>query len=168
MMTKLLCLIRKFFCGFCPKEEEPEPIEELEPVKDSETITRAEYLSEMAKVGINPISLATPLDATLALASKEELDRIAPHLVYPADDYIAQVCDCEDYGLRGQCDAAFIFHASGVRLGLGHIPQGYHGFLVTMDIGKNIWWMEPNAGFPWAGVWHRIGERDYQPDKILV
>uniref|UniRef100_A0A6H2A2E5 Uncharacterized protein n=1 Tax=viral metagenome TaxID=1070528 RepID=A0A6H2A2E5_9ZZZZ len=144
-------------------------IEPAIPVTDLEMTSRNDYLSEMHKVGIEPIGLATPLDAQLTLTSKAELDRIAPDLVYPADLYISELeIDCEDYGIQAQCDAAFKFHVSGVRLGLGSMPLGYHGFAITMDKDKNIYWLEPNAGFPYAGVWYQIGEESYFPDKVLV
>ena len=138
------------------------------PVTDLVMIKRSDYITKMRAVGIEPISLVTPLDSMLSLTSKEELDRIAPDLVYPSDLYIAEIADCEDYGLQAQCDAAFKFNVSGIRLALGNMPLGYHGFAITMDKEFNIWWLEPNAGFSYAGVWYKTNDEGYKPDKVLV
>jgi len=138
------------------------------PVTDLMMVSRSDFIAEMRKANIEPISLTTPLDAKLSLTSKAELDRIAPELVYPADWYVAQIWDCDDYGIQAQCDAGHKFGVSGVRLGLGNMPLGYHGFALTMDKEASIWWLESNAGFPYAGVWHKIGIRKYVPDKIFV
>lgn len=138
------------------------------PVTDLITISRIEYLTEMQKAGISPIASGSPLDAVLSITNKLELDKIAPYLVYPADLYIAEIWDCEDYALQAQCDAGLKFHVSGVRLGLGWMPLGYHGFPVTLDKDRNIWWLEPNAGFEYAGEWKKIGDADYRPDKVFA
>jgi len=138
------------------------------PVLDLTMISRTDYITEMRKANIEPIGLATPLDSQLSLTSKAELDRIAPDLVYPADFYIDDIWDCEDYGNQAQCDAARKFHVSGIRLGLGNMPLGYHGFAITLDKERNIWWLETNAGFEYAGVWHKIGDKGYQPNKVFV
>ena len=138
------------------------------PVTDLVMISRRDYLHQMAMKGITPISLGTPLDTDLSITSKAELDRIAPELVYSAEYYLDQIWDCENYGLQAQSDAARFFHVSGITLGLGNMPLGYHGFALTMDKDFNIWWLEPNAGFPCAGVWYTIGEEGYYPDKVFV
>lgn len=136
-----------------------------EPVIDLTTISRRDYLDVMVAAGISSMAV---LDSNLTITTVAELDRIAPYLVYPADFYIAQIFDCEDYGIMAQGDAAHIFHVSGIRLGIGTMPLGTHGFVLTMDTSHTIWWLEPNAGFPYAGVWYKIGERDYIPKKVFA
>ena len=181
MLGSLFCALAKAF-GACDKKELegvihilqknnaelqkqlPEPII---PVTDLVWITRTDYLVELAKVGIKPIDWGTPLDISLSLTSKAELDRIAPFLVQPADEYIAEIRDCEDYGIEAQSRASK-YRVSSVRLGLGNMPLGYHGFAVTMDKEFNIWWLEPNSGFEYAGVWYKIGDNGYSPDKVFV
>jgi len=138
------------------------------PVTDLLRISRSEFLAEMAKVGIKPIDLETPLDSFMTITSEIELERIAPYLVYPADLYIAEIWDCEDYAIQAQCDAALKFHVSSIRLGLGQMPLGYHGFPVTLSKEGNIWLLDSNAGFPYAGGWFRIGDNGYNPNKIFV
>jgi len=144
---------------------------EIVPVTDIVMLSRSDFLAEMAKVNIIPIDLGTPLDADLSITSKAELDRIAPFLVQLAGLYILQIRDCEDYGIEAQSRAAS-YHVSGIRLGLGNInnsqASGYHGFVLTLDKEYNIWWLEPNASFEYAGVWYKIGEHGYFPDKIFA
>ncbi len=141
---------------------------DIKPTTISTFISRDDYLSKLAKCGIQPISLGTPFDSQLAITSKAELNRIAPGLTYSAEDYVAEVADCEDYGMRAMVDAAFKYHCSGIRLCLGWTELGYHGFCIALDTEDNVWWLEPNAGFEDAGVWHKIGEGTYRPDKVLV
>ncbi len=138
------------------------------PVTDTTTISRINYLMVMGMEGIEPIASGSPLDSDLTITSKSELDRIAPYLVYPADFYVNEIWDCEDYALQAQCDAAHKFHVNGIRLGLGFMPLGYHGFPVTIDKDGNVWWLEGNSGFEYAGVWKRVGEEGYRPDKVFA
>ena len=136
-----------------------------EPVLIAKNISRTAFVTAFRAVGIEPIIM---LDSILLIADKTELDRIAPYLVFPADEYVAEENDCEDYALRGQVDAGRDFKVSGIRMVLGNTPAGYHAFLATLDTDGEIWWMEPNAGFDFAGVWHKICEQGYEPDKVLV
>ena len=137
------------------------------PEAETVTITRHQFIEVMGGQGIQPVSLATPLDATVRLASKTELDRIAADLVFPADRYVAEVYDCEDYALQAQLRAGHVYGVT-VQLGMGYMPQGYHGFAITLDTEYNIWMLEPNAGFLYAGVWFRAEENGYKPDKVLI
>ena len=138
------------------------------PVTDLLMISRHDYLHQFAMKGITPVSIGTPLDTDLSITSKAELDRIAPELVYSAEYYLSQIWDCENYGLQAQSDAARFFHVSGITLGLGTMPLGYHGFALTMDKEFNIYWLVPNAGFPYAGVWYKIGEVEHYPEKVFA
>ena len=138
----------------------------IEPVTDLTIISRSGYLSIMGDAGIAGISV---LDSTMTITSKTELDRIAPYLVYPADLYIAEIFDCEDYGIMAQGDAARLFHVSGIRLGIGWIPLGKHGFVITIDTYNKIWCLEPNAAFEYAGQWLPINdEHGYKPEKVFA
>jgi hypothetical protein len=162
MIGELFCALGKAFGG-C-QHEQPE----LGPVTNLLTLSRSEFLAEMQKVGIAPIDLGTPLDSIMTITTESELERIAPHLVYPADWYINEIWDCEDYAIQAQGDAARQFHVSGIRMGLGWMPLGYHGFPITLSKEGNIWLLDPNAGFPYAGEWFRIGQNGYNPNKVLA
>jgi hypothetical protein len=146
-----------------PVPPEPLPVPELETI----LLERQGFLNIMKNYGIEPISMATPLDASVRFASKQELDRIAPYLVYPAEWYINELWDCENFGMQAANDAGRIFEIS-VFLGLGNMPLGYHGFAVTLDRDLNLWLLEPNAGFEYAGRWFQKGENSYSPDKVFV
>jgi len=148
----------------------------VKPVLEGNTITmtREEFLSVLEAKGIQPISLATPLDGIVRFAKKEELDRIVSSLVYPGEWYKLDLWDCEDFGLQAQLDAGRKFEIS-VRLALGWINNPnvgnkdvYHGFALTMDTNLNIWLLEPNSGFPYSGKWFKIGDNGYKVDKILI
>ncbi len=140
----------------------------IEPVTKYDMVDRQYVVDRLFAIGIQPISIGTPFDSHISITSKKELDRTAPGLVTPADLYIAEIADCEDYGMKAQIDASFTLHVSSIRLCLGWMPDGYHGFAITMDDNGDVWWLEPNAGFEYAGVWHKIGEEDYRPDKVLI
>ncbi len=131
-------------------------------------ITRADYLAALSTVGIEPLSTQDPLDKMVNVCSEAELDRIVPLLVRPADDYIAETADCEDYAMSETVKAAFDYHASTVRVVLGDTDAGYHGFLVMVDDAGHVSIAEPNAGFPHAGRRMAIGEYGYIPRKVFV
>ena len=145
------------------------------PLIETENISRDDYLAALANYGIVPISVGDPLDPLLALASKEDLDLIAPELVYPADWYIAGAFDCDKYGLQAMLDAGRKFSTS-VSLCLGWMELGYHGFALAMDKTYKIWLLEPNAGFPHAGRWFAptltmdkpLTEDMYYPVKVFI
>jgi hypothetical protein len=156
--------------------QKPLPVPPVPPVPDPDVpvpadqtieMGRQDFLNMMGNFGITALSPVNPMDSIVRLASKEELDKIAPHLVYPAEWYISDLWDCEDYGMQAQLDAGRRFEVT-VRLGLGMIELGYHGFAITLDREFNLWLLEPNAGFPWAGVWFKKGENTYLPDKIFI
>lgn len=138
------------------------------PVNIVLEITRNNFINALRdRYNIEPISLSNPLDSSLKLTTKEELDRVAPDLVYPADWYVDELWDCEDYGLQAQLDAGRKLKFSA-RLCLGDMGLGYHGFLMTLDSDLDLWLLEPNAGFSYAGVWFRLGENEYQPRKVFI
>ena len=136
------------------------------PESETITITREAFVAKMQEYGIQPLSPLNPLDSIVRLASKAELDRIAPDLVYPADWYITDLWDCEDYGLQAQLDAGRRFEVT-VRLVLGDTPQR-HGWAATLDKDLNLWMLESNSGFEYAGQWFRKGDNGYIPDKVFI
>ncbi len=143
--------------------------DKLKPVTGKRSIlTRDEFLNKLAKFGIKPIATDVPLDSEITIANKTELAQIAPSLVYPASYYVAETWDCEDYAIQAQSDAARIFKVNGIRMVLGDMPLGYHGFLITVDTDDNAWWLENNAGFVYAGEWRPIGDEGYIPRRVFA
>lgn len=139
------------------------------PIPESETIemSRQDFVDKMKTLGIEALAPLNPMDSVVRLASKFELDRIAPELVYPAEWCINDLWDCEDYGCQAMLDAGHKFEVT-VRLGLGQMELGYHGFAITLDRDLNLWILEPNSGFPYAGEWFKYGENTYHPDKVFI
>lgn len=143
------------------------------PESETITLTRKEFIDALKALGIVSLTGSSPIDSIVRLAAKSELDRIAPSLVYPAEWYINDLWDCDDYGLQAQLDAGRKFEVS-VRLGLGNVnvPNlgfvGYHGFAITLDRELNLWLLEPNAALPWAGVWFKQTENSYVADKVFI
>ena len=165
MSSQLLLRCLNWLLGSGVKESD---LDRPDPFGLCSTITRADYIRVLSDKGIKAMSLDTPLDDWYSVVSKKQLDVIAPYLVYPADNYLSEVSDCEDYAIRAQSDAAFNFHVSSVRLCLGDTPLGYHGFVVAVDTERNLWLLESNAGFEYAGEWFRIGLYGYVPEKVLL
>ncbi len=139
------------------------------PVTDLLVLDRNLYLQKLAAFGITALNQYDPLDDTVTLAGMSELERIAPDICYPADWYIDQIWDCENYAAQSENDAARLFHVSGICRVLGHMPLGYHGFIATLDKDTfELWILEPNAGFDYSGGWVRPEEIAYKPEKILI
>lgn len=139
------------------------------PVTDLLYINQVAYLGKLAEYGISSLLKADILDAKVTLTSKSELDRIAPYLVYPANWYIAEIWDCDNYGIQAMNDAARLFHVSGACLALGYTDFGYHGFLIVLDTDSSaLWVLEPNAGYPWAGRWRKPSDIKYTPIKVFI
>ncbi len=149
----------------------------VQPVVELLQVTRRFFVDHLlTEYNITTINKgANPMDSTLTLTSKAELDRLGPELVYPASWYIAELWDCEDYALQGQLDAGRKFKFSA-RMCTGWMEGGYHGFLLTLDTRLQPWVLENNAGFPWAGVWHKpvftdsptLKSEHYWPQAVFI
>lgn len=130
-------------------------------------LSRADFVSILKKAGYGHLNSGSPMDAWVHLPSKSQLDQIAKELVYPADWYQSDLMDCDDYALQAQIDAGRKYLVT-VRLGVGKIPEGAHAFAIAVDQQFNVWVLEPNAGYPWAGVWFKPGEHGYELKEVFV
>ena len=147
----------------------------MAPITETYKISRDDYIAALARYGITPLSAGDPLDPFLTIQSKAELDRVAPALVYPANWYIENLWDCENFGMQAANDAGRLLYFSAV-LCTGFMELGYHGFVLAMDTDKNVWLLEPNAGYPWAGRWFAptltfdkpLQDSMYIPKKVLL
>lgn len=141
---------------------------ELKPEPVSNTmqmvVKRNFFLKHLKdRYGVLPLT-ERAMDNRLVLVSKERLDEIAPELVYSADWFADEYWDCDDYAMQAQCDAGRKFGVS-VRLTIGQMELGPHAFVCALDVDMQLWLLEPNAGFPWAGKWF-LPTLDY--DKPLT
>tara|TARA_R100001530_G_C4316807_1_gene154611 strand:- start:1225 stop:1713 length:489 start_codon:yes stop_codon:yes gene_type:complete len=149
------------------KEEEQELTFLSTPDDKISKITSREYRIRMRTLGIISLTYPQTLDSEYFLTSKKELDRIAPNLVYSSDWYMNDIYDCEDYACQAMLDAGRL-HGISARLTMGQTELGYHGFVSTLDTDGNLWMLEPNGGFEWAGEWFKQGEHGYIADKVFV
>lgn len=83
-----------------------------------------------------------------------------------------EVPDCDEYALNAVCKAAFKFGISMVKF-MGTIPKegtnelALHAWAGTM-VGRNKFvFIEPNLGFPWAGI-VEPGEHGYIAKTWLI
>lgn len=160
-----MCFVRKVYV---PNIYVPDP---PYPEIAVETISRTEYLSVLAVKGVVPYG--DILDSHFTICSFKSLQIITPFLIQSAEFYTLHVDDCEEYGIWAQALASRIFRVSGIRLCLGFMPYGYHGFIITVDIDRNVRWLEPNAGFYYDFIdanpgWFTPGEWDYIPEKVFA
>lgn len=119
------------------------------------TISRSDYLSMLSIYGVRELAVS-PVDAVVRLSSKSVLDTIAQRLVYPADWYVADIWDCDDYALQAMLDAGRKFGVTA-RMMIGQMELGSHSFIGSLDIDQRLWLLESNAGYPWAGQWFAAG-----------
>lgn len=78
---------------------------------------------------------------------------------------------CQDYALKAQTVCAERYELNSLRLCIGDIPQGKHGFnLFPYGDGEGIegiMLFEPNEGYKWSGILE-MGEKGYQPELVLI
>jgi len=146
------------------------------PIPDSPKalLSRKDFLNILnKKYGIKPLTRYQPIDAQVRLISKSGLDKIANRIVYPSNWYVADIWDCDDYALQAQLDTGRKYGTS-VRLVTGMLKNeeigadDYHAVAATLDSDFNLWWLEPNAGYYWAGEWHKQGEYGMIIDKVFI
>ena len=107
-------------------------------------------------------------DRKVLYTNKEEWNKIVPFLVSPADRYVAEGSDCDDYGKMASAKTAIDFGLNGCMECWGDSPLGRHGFnllIVGTEHCRQYRLMEPNAGFLFAGELFPISQNGYHPDS---
>ena len=89
--------------------------------------------------------------------------KIAPFLVYPADYYVEQVADCDDYSIWAAADSSRLFKLNGCLECWGDSQWGFHAYSLVRIAPKVYRVFEPNAGAPYAGQLMKFGENGYVP-----
>ncbi|MCK5016406.1 MAG: hypothetical protein KAS32_04965 [Candidatus Peribacteraceae bacterium] len=115
------------------------------------TISYSDLKAELHRRGID--WMCKPLyvpDYEVKYTNLESWKIIAPYLVSPADKYIEDFCDCDDYAKMASAKSAFDFGLNGCLECFGSIPLGRHAFNLLVSL-EDFFIMEPNAGFPIAG-----------------
>lgn len=99
-------------------------------------------------------------DAKVFYTDEESWAKIVPHLVYPAEYYVSQAADCDEYAKKASVDASFEFQLNGCLQAWGRHDVA-HAFGLVITGPKTFKLFEPNAGFPWAG-------QLFDPEELLA
>jgi len=102
-------------------------------------------------------------DALVRHTNEESWAKIMPFLVYPADLYVEQVADCDDYARWATADSSRLFKLNGCLECWGDSKWGYHAFSLVRVAPGEYRISEPNAVAPWAGTLMRFGDNGYMP-----
>jgi len=109
---------------------------------------------------VNPEYVA---DSYVTYTDKDSWAKIIPFLVYPADLYVEEVADCDDYSKWAAADSSKLFNLNGCLQCWGHMPLGYHAWnLVLIEGGYKLF--DANAGFPHAGQLFNPMDNGYKPE----
>jgi len=91
--------------------------------------------------------------------------KIIPYLVFPADMYVAEDADCDDYAKAASAKAAMEFKRNGCFQCWGTVDneqaKGRHAFNLVITGVKSFKLFDPNSGFPYAGKLFGQGEYGY-------
>lgn len=150
-----------------------QPIQHI-PSFTSYGLQRAYFVQELSKLGIKtfPQDVDFVLDQWLYYTDLESWGKILYNMVFNSNLYKIDKFDCEDYALKAQCVSAERFDLNALRMCIGDMPQGKHGFNILfygdkMGIEGVMLW-EPNAGFPHSGEAFEIGKYGYKPEVVLI
>lgn len=102
-------------------------------------------------------------DKYIRYADEDNTAILAPYLVYPADLYVEQVADCDDYSMWAVSDASRRFKLNGFRQVWGYVGLSYHAWVLAVTGEDSFKLFENNAGFPYAGELFDPGDYDYIP-----
>lgn len=126
-------------------------------------ITWTDLVKELEELGLElMLKEKYPPDRIVSYTDRESWEKMVPFLTYPAEEYVSQACDCDNYAKKASADAAFLFKLEGCLQCWGNIP-GYHAFNMVYTGKKTYALFEPNAGFVWAGKLFKPGDNEYQP-----
>lgn len=133
-------------------------------VCESFEMTYSELVANLAAKGLELMRKDKFVpDRLIHSTDAEGWAKIAPNLVLPADLYVEDIADCEDYAESAKARAAMIYKRSGCRYCWGETPEGQHGFCLVMISPTEFRIFESNAGFPWAGELFEVGAHGYFP-----
>ena len=123
------------------------------------TMPYSALITELERRGISWMCKCRP-DREVKYTDLNSWEQIAPYLVSPADRYIAEGCDCDDYAKMASSKCAFDFGLNGCLEAFGTIPLGSHAFNILVSL-EDFFLTETNAGFQIAGTVFELGEHEY-------
>lgn len=121
-------------------------------------------VDKLDKLGI-VLQLKKPYmpDAVVRYTSSSWWIKIAPYLVSPADKYIQGICDCDDYARMATARSVFDFGLNGCLECWGTVGKRQHAFNLLVCSDNQLLALEPNAGFPYAGIPFEPALHGYKP-----
>jgi hypothetical protein len=133
------------------------PFVQYEPVLPEIEIFRAPFSSVRAKLeelGVRYM-VDGPADRIISYTNEEGWGKILPWLIYPADLYVIDDCDCDNYAKMASSIASFLFKLEGCFQSWGKIPMPdgtveEHAFSLLW-CGSYLRLSEPNSAFECAG-----------------
>lgn len=153
----------------CLKLFKPKPPEPVEPQKPTDfpiyQMSFMELKRNLKKQGLELMLKDEYIpDYWVRYTNEESWAKIAPFLVSPAEYYVYQGCNCDDYALMASAKSSFEFDGlNGCYQCWGNIP-GEHAWSLVV-VSPNVYRMfEPNAGYVYAGQLFDAGEYEYQPE----
>lgn len=121
-------------------------------------------ITELRDLGVElMLKLDHVPDNTVKHTDEESWAKIMPFLVYPADYYVEQVADCDDYARWATADSSRLFKLNGCLECWGDSQWGYHAYSLIRVAPGEYRISEPNAGAPWAGDLLKFGQHGYNP-----
>ena len=158
MVNAIVSLIKKAACAICDKEPGKPAGYPVYQIGWDELATNLKGLGLelMLKAEFMP-------DRLVKYTGEKAWAEIIPFLIYPADDYVAEVADCDDYSRWAAADASRIFKLNGCLQCWGDTPSGRHAWGLVITGPKSYLLFEPNAGFPYAGKLFAEGDNGYEP-----
>jgi len=137
-------------------------------------IQRYALVQKLKELGIGtfPKTSDFVLDNWYYYTDLEGWAKILPDLVLNSGLYRTNIFDCEDYGLKAQIECADRYGLNAMRLCIGEVPEGGHGFNLLFYGGasgiEGALLFEPNGGFEWGGNAFEIGENGYVPKMVFI
>jgi len=170
-MNKWLEIVRGISCSICQALSEEEKLPEVERtfVKYSEMRAKLEAVGLECMIKDKP---GMKPDYWVACTERETWQKLVPYLTFPAEYYIGESPDCDDYAKRASVEASFKFHLGSCLQAWGWRPdpsdpdkQVRHAFnLVYLPDDEKLYALfEPNAGFIEAGQLFDYGDFGYRP-----
>jgi len=145
-----------------------QPVRHIPSFKEYK-IYRGDLVKRLYQLDIDvfPKDVLFVLDKWYYHTDLEGWGKVLENLIFSSNLYKKDKFDCEDYALKAQVICAQRYGLNALRLCIGDVPTGKHGFNIFY-FGDGFMLFEPNAGFTFSGSAFEIGEYGYKPEIVLV
>lgn len=123
--------------------------------------------AKFEELGIQRFPKDIVFDSWYYYTDLEGWGKVLGDLVFNSSLYKADKFDCEDYAMKAQVVCAERYGLNALRLCIGDMPLGLHGFNIFFHGDGFLLW-EPNEGYDFSGSAFEIGEYGYQPRYVLL